>query len=352
LRNNKLLLIGPYPHSDPGHVGGATILFKTFVEYLNSTGEHFSIISICRYKGFGQHLKNYFYVLLNVLLRLPFSETVILNFSRRSLFYLAPVCLCYAYIWKVKIALRIFGDHTVKATNSSNPFYRIVSRWIISKVDILFVETKSQVRHCRRYNTNTWWFPNCRNYTTHFILREYRRRFVFISHVKINKGIQLIMDVFNSLDSTYTLDVYGPVRDIEMEYITKHNSYKGIVSSEDVYRTLDEYDVLLLPTFYAGEGYPGIIIEAYAMSIPVITTRWNAIPEMVSDGDSGIIIQPESFDALKEAITHLDASTYERLNRGAYEMSMFFRSDKIHRKIMDIIHKSIANDYLASTRIE
>ena len=33
-----------------------------------------------------------------------------------------------------------------------------------------------------------------------------------------------------------------------------------------------EYDCLVLPTFHPGEGYPGVIAEAFVHEIPVITT--------------------------------------------------------------------------------
>ena len=40
--------------------------------------------------------------------------------------------------------------------------------------------------------------------------------------------------------------------------------YKGAVQPQDIYNVLSASDVLVLPTYYPGEGYPGIIIEAYA----------------------------------------------------------------------------------------
>jgi glycosyltransferase involved in cell wall biosynthesis len=87
---------------------------------------------------------------------------------------------------------------------------------------------------------------------------------------------------------------------------------------EKVQQTLSKYDVLLLPTFYAGEGYPGAIIEAYSCGIPVIATAWRSIPEIVHK-NSGILIPPHSSAALANAIDRLsdDAALYRSLSNGA-----------------------------------
>jgi len=167
--------------------------------------------------------------------------------------------------------------------------------------------------------------------------KEYAKKFVFISQVKIEKGILLILEAFKELSNDFSVDIYGPIIDLELTFIKNLTCYKGIIDFDDVYDTLDNYDMVLLPTFQKGEGYPGIIIEAYSMSLPVITTEWNSIPEIVQDGVSGLLIEPRSVKALKEAILKVNKKIYSVMNSGAYEMSKNYQSDKVHEQIVSIM---------------
>ena len=48
-----------------------------------------------------------------------------------------------------------------------------------------------------------------------------------------------------------------------------------------------------------------VILEAMAASKPVIATRVGGIPELVKDGETGILVPPEDVDALAENIIAL-----------------------------------------------
>ncbi|MFQ5772319.1 MAG: glycosyltransferase, partial [bacterium] len=82
-----------------------------------------------------------------------------------------------------------------------------------------------------------------------------------------------------------------------------------------VYQTLAQYDVLILPTFWKGEGYPGVIIEAFMVNLPVIATSLKGIKEIVQDGKTGLLVEPRSIESLKNAILklHSDKKLYKSL---------------------------------------
>ena len=82
---------------------------------------------------------------------------------------------------------------------------------------------------------------------------------------------------------------------------------------------------MLLPTFHPSEGYPGVIAEAYAHALPVITTSWLAIPEIV-DESCGILIQARDTGAFVRAITdlHRDRSRWLRMKDGARDRAKDF----------------------------
>jgi glycosyltransferase involved in cell wall biosynthesis len=204
----------------------------------------------------------------------------------------------------------------------------------------LFFETQREVDYFRKRNANCFWFPNCRNIPLQFHPRKFERRFVYISQIKKDKGIELLLELFEELWPDYRLEVYGPVIEPELGWIRDTHWYKGVLSFDEVYEALDANDVLVLPSFHPGEGYPGILIEAYFMSVPIITTKWRSIPDIVDQGRSGILVEPRSADSLKQAIMELNPENYAILNRGAFEMTRLFQSDAIHERVLQYLEST------------
>jgi glycosyltransferase involved in cell wall biosynthesis len=89
-------------------------------------------------------------------------------------------------------------------------------------------------------------------------------------------------------------------------------------------RVLQEYstaDIVVLPAVIAPDGRrditPNVLIEAMAMQLPVVSTYSAAIPEIVEDGVTGLLVPPHDAPALAEAIARLcdDASLRQQLGR-------------------------------------
>ena len=82
-------------------------------------------------------------------------------------------------------------------------------------------------------------------------------------------------------------------------------SYGGEVAYDKSVQTLLSYDAMLFPTYYDGEGLAGTLIDAFYAALPVIATDFNCNNNYVLHGENGILIQPESAVAVKEAILDL-----------------------------------------------
>ena len=144
-----------------------------------------------------------------------------------------------------------------------------------------------------------------------------------------------MIEAAKQLDDSYTIDIYGPITEPELSYLKDEPCYKGILKgAEVVMKTLSTYDVVVLPTYYEGEGYPGVIVEAYSLSMPVISTNWQAIPEIIEDGDTGLLIKPHSIDSLVEAINSFDEQKYEEMSKNA--LAYYFRNFQI-REVMSSV---------------
>jgi len=72
------------------------------------------------------------------------------------------------------------------------------------------------------------------------------------------------------------------------------------LSGEDLVRRYSSAEIAAVPSLFEGFGFPAA--EAMACELPVITTKAGALPELVSDGDNGILIDPGDVQALAAAI--------------------------------------------------
>ncbi|MBN2564880.1 MAG: glycosyltransferase family 4 protein, partial [Candidatus Eisenbacteria bacterium] len=86
---------------------------------------------------------------------------------------------------------------------------------------------------------------------------------------------------------------------------------------EDVPAILDAADVVLVTS--SREGMPHVILEAMVSGTPVIATRTAGIPEMIEDGEDGLLIPVGSAEAARTAMTRLltDRDLASRLAGGA-----------------------------------
>jgi len=84
-------------------------------------------------------------------------------------------------------------------------------------------------------------------------------------------------------------------------------------------------DVLAMPACIRNQdadGIPTVLIEAMAMEIPVVATRVSGIPELVLDGETGLLVAPDDAPALAQALARLlrDQNLARRLARAGRDL--------------------------------
>ena len=72
---------------------------------------------------------------------------------------------------------------------------------------------------------------------------------------------------------------------------------------DDVADLLRSADIFVLPS--ATEGLPMTVIEAMAAGLPVVVTTVGGVPELVEDGETGLLIPPDCAEPLAEALGRL-----------------------------------------------
>jgi len=99
--------------------------------------------------------------------------------------------------------------------------------------------------------------------------------------------------------------------------------FVGAKTFDQVLAKYQETDVFVLPAVMAPDGRrevtPNVLIEAMAMKLPVVSTTMGAIPEIIEDGVSGLLVPPRDERALAAATARVlsDACLREKLGNNA-----------------------------------
>jgi glycosyltransferase involved in cell wall biosynthesis len=105
----------------------------------------------------------------------------------------------------------------------------------------------------------------------------------------------------------------------------------------DVRPLLAVCDLFLLPS--TSESAPVSILEAMAMRLPVVATRVGGVPELVLDGETGLLIPPRDPQALAEAVISLlenPARAGEMGRAGRRRVEQFFTLERMVAGIEEV----------------
>jgi glycosyltransferase involved in cell wall biosynthesis len=357
-RNVRILLVGPLPPP----MGGNTRHFETLVEDLNLHGR-FSVKLINTSRGEqhsrrGRNLLVALKTLLTVVSCLRDVDVLSYHASNRGMLLFGPVIVALGKLTGKPTVLRIFGGSFGDLYRNQNGLVKAMIRKLILSSDIVLLQTQRSIRQLEgRASGKLVWFStyikmaapsldqvqaeNCQDAGTHCT------RFVYLGHLWRVKGVETMLDAASQLPGGTSIDIYGPLDEYTPEQIRERGMervrYRGLLSHREVESKLWEYDCLVLPTFHRSEGYPGVIAEAFAHGLPVITTNWLAIPEIV-DEHCGILIEPGDTRAFVAAVAalHQDRARWLRLKEGARRQAGQFEHAVWSRKFEEICEQLVA----------
>lgn len=326
----RILFIGPMPPP----VGGATVLFKQLIDDIKSTGdEEIILINTTGGKGLINYISRILKIIFLLTTNISKADVVSFHSSISGAVKIGVVVHVFCLIFNKKWSFRGFGGNYNKWYENTGFLNRCLFNHTVLSANLVLFETKESVNYFRlKTNSRVEWYPNSRKIERQYldsVVRTQARKFIFLGHVKETKGIKLILKMASGMPEDISIDIYGPLLDgmHVSDFDNTSVRYCGSIPSDMVNTVLKKYDVLLFPTFYDGEGYPGVILEAYACGLPVITSRWRNIPEIV-DASSGILIEPKNIQELKSAVMYLYNSNevYMNLCKGVKIKVMEFDS--------------------------
>ena len=106
----------------------------------------------------------------------------------------------------------------------------------------------------------------------------------------------------------------------------------------DIPEILAASDLLVLPSL--NEGLPRTILEGMASGKPVVATNIAGIPELVIDGETGILVPPRDSKALAQAIKVILSDKDKATQMGENGRNeQYFTIDKMVSDFEDVLER-------------
>ena len=132
---------------------------------------------------------------------------------------------------------------------------------------------------------------------------------------------------------------------IDEHNLTGYVEYLGPKSGREKWKEFQKASVFCLPTFET-EGMPVSILEAMMFQLPVITTDWRGIPDLIRHGENGLLFKPQNEEELAACMKQLAESESDRVRMGAQARKDFLQNYTVAQHLinMENVFKQVAAD--------
>lgn len=237
-------------------------------------------------------------------------------------------------------------------------YYRI-DRWALRRMDRVVVVSDDLQAHMESIGVLP---ERCRMienaidsnaYRRRFQVAEAKRRLGFdperpligaVGRLSDEKGFDLLIEAAGHLldrgqSLTLVIAGEGPLLaalQAQIQKLGRQNEIRLLGYRSDTIDLYQALDVFVLSSLR--EASPNVVLEAMSLEAPTIATRIAGVPRIIEDGESGLLIEPNSVPALEEAISRLlnDEGLRERIAAAGRETiesrySFSVRMDKMRR---------------------
>lgn len=240
-----------------------------------------------------------------------------------------PAAICKVFFGK-KFVINYGYDYSSFAKIEGKPIqsllYKIIEKPIIKLADAVIVTSNEIKKTLREKRSKIVYIPNGVDINL-FHPKAITKlnsilKLVYLGRLEKQKNLDSLINAAAVVKKPMKLTFYGTgtLKKFLLRLAKKLSVNLEIrppVDYQDVPKALSSADVFVLPSFE--EGNPKILLEAMAMSKPVIGANVKGIKELISHGQNGMLtgIDPKS---IAKSITKLqDSSLRQKLGKNARE---------------------------------
>ena len=160
------------------------------------------------------------------------------------------------------------------------------------------------------------YIPNCIDVVNFEAKYTVGEAFVYFGRLSEEKGVMTLLKAAKLASVTLEIVGEGEMTAQAKAYAQAHNikvTFHGFQSGENLYAIIRRARAVVLPSEWY-ENAPISILEAYALGTPVIGANIGGIPEMVREGETGVLFPYGDSEALAQTLLSFQSMPEEQLS--------------------------------------
>ena len=118
----------------------------------------------------------------------------------------------------------------------------------------------------------------------------------------------------------------------------------GVLSGEAKWQVYAEADIFCFPSYFGAENLPLVLIEAMMFKLPIVSTTWRGIPDLVKDSLNGFLVPTRSPDLLAERLSSLLLDKPLRCRMGEVGRERYLENFTLEKE-RELLHQALISAF-------
>ena len=181
-----------------------------------------------------------------------------------------------------------------------------------------------------------------------------KKRLLFVGRLTHIKGVSLLLEALRGQTDIELVVAGGGEQRRELESLARTYSinakFVGRVTASERDDVFSSSDIVVIPSLALAdgrtEGMPVVCLEAMAAGRPIVAARVGGLPEIIRDGENGLLFDPGNVRMLADKLRMLvdDAALRESISRRARETVSAYGWETVAPRFVRLIKDSMRSD--------
>jgi len=171
---------------------------------------------------------------------------------------------------------------------------------------------------------------------------------LFVGRLDPEKGINTVLQAWRFLDIPLKIRGGGRLETSARDYVQDHAldniEFTGRMDEGELSELIANAQFLLMASEGYYETFGLVIIEAYSRGVPVIASNIGVVPELLSDGETGLLFESGNPDDLADKARWMWDHPAEAISMGSNALRVYqqrFTQEQCYKSLIEVYEKLV-----------